>query len=69
MDKRDGSYYESLSREGINDRHMESQTVRVACMADGLDSNWEDIHEDGIGGTIVKVPDNCGEEIYIVLWY
>lgn len=62
LDKRDGSDYNFLSCPIGTDR----QTVRVFCNSKLLQSNCHLIHEDGVGGTIIKLPADCGPGLYAV---
>ncbi|KAL2859873.1 uncharacterized protein BJX67DRAFT_338240 [Aspergillus lucknowensis] len=64
LDKRDGSHTTFLSCEGIHERGL--QTARIACMNDGEDSNCDDMLLNGLEGTIVKMPKNCGPGTYAV---
>ena len=64
LDKRDGSHMSFLSCDGLNATGL--QTARIACMNDGEDSNCDDILLDGVEGTIVKMPENCGPGQYAV---
>jgi hypothetical protein len=64
LNKRDGSHMTFLSCEDITT--AEKQTTRLVCMDDSEDSNCDDILLDGIEGTIIKMPENCGPGTYAV---
>jgi len=62
LSKRDGSHYEFINCPLGNNR----QVVRIVCTDRGLNSNCGDIFIDGIEGTVIKMPDNCGNGVYAV---
>lgn len=62
LNKRDGSHYEFVECPLGNDR----QIVRIFCTDLGINSNCGDIFVDGIEGTVIKMPDNCGNGVYAV---
>ncbi|KAF2460036.1 hypothetical protein BDY21DRAFT_361899 [Lineolata rhizophorae] len=62
--KRDGSHLEFIDCDNVNGE--ERQAVRYVCTVAGLDSNCDDMFLDGIEGTILKMPDNCGPGTWAV---
>ncbi|KAF7870472.1 hypothetical protein EAF04_004216 [Stromatinia cepivora] len=62
MSKRDGSDYIFLTCPVGTDR----QVVKLFCNSNSLDSNCYDIHEGGLAGTILKLPEDCGPGTYAV---
>lgn len=55
--KRDGSHWHIISCDLMREP---GATLQIICMNNELDSNCQDIHEGGVAGTIVAMPDNCG---------
>jgi hypothetical protein len=56
LDKRDGShleFFDCMPKSG-------KQTVKVVCTDDTVASNCNDIHEGGLWGTVVRLPEGCG---------
>ena len=59
---KEGSDYEFLNCPVTAGR----QKVRLLCTNDTENSNCDDIYLDGVEGTIIKMPDGCGEGTYAV---
>jgi hypothetical protein len=62
--KRDGSHLEFITR-GLH-HEQEPQLTHFVCMDDSIDSNCDDIHLDGLDGTILRMPDDMGFATYVV---
>ncbi|RPB07947.1 hypothetical protein P167DRAFT_539648 [Morchella conica CCBAS932] len=63
-----GSHWHFLTCETPGTSSKTRQTVRVICTTAGeADSNCDIIYEDGVEGTVVKVPRGCFEGDYAVL--
>ncbi|KAF7941509.1 hypothetical protein BELL_0234g00160 [Botrytis elliptica] len=62
MSKRDGSDYVFLGCPVGKSR----QKVRILCNSNSLTSNCHEILEDGVDGTIIKLPEGCGPGTYAV---
>lgn len=58
LDKRDGSHIEFLDCDSIKDS-KEKQVTRIVCTNDGPSSNCDDMLEDGLPGTVIKLPQSC----------
>jgi hypothetical protein len=64
VNKRDGSHLEFIDCDRVQGEHR--QTVRYICLNDGAGSNCNDMLLDGIEGTVLKMPENCGPGTYAV---
>ncbi|KAG9759588.1 glycoside hydrolase family 18 protein, partial [Aureobasidium melanogenum] len=62
--KRDDSHMEFVDCPSINSTSR--QKTRIFCNNDGPDSNCADVMENGLDGTVVRMPDHCGPGQYIV---
>jgi chitinase len=63
-----GSHWHFLTCETPGTSSKTRQTVRVICTTAGeADSNCDIIYEDGVEGTVVKIPRGCFEGDYAVL--
>lgn len=58
INKRDGSHLEFVT--GAVHHGQASQTAHFICMDDSPDSNCDDMHLDGLEGTIIRMPDHIG---------
>ncbi|KAI0890230.1 chitotriosidase-1 [Annulohypoxylon maeteangense] len=58
LNRRDGSHVEFISR-GVHDG-QEPQVAHFVCMVDSVDNNCDAMHENGIKGTILRMPDDMG---------
>lgn len=58
LNKRDGSHIEFLT-PGMH-LGQDRQTAQFVCMDDSEHSNCNDIHLDGVEGTIIRLPDEQG---------
>ncbi|KAF2741656.1 glycoside hydrolase family 18 protein [Sporormia fimetaria CBS 119925] len=56
LDKRDGSHLEFFDCKPLPGK----QTVKVICTNTAEGSNCHDIHEGGLPGTVVRLPEGCG---------
>lgn len=56
LDKRDGSHLEFFGCSPKSGR----QTVKVICTDTTEGSNCEDVHDGGLWGTVVRLPEGCG---------
>jgi hypothetical protein len=64
VNKRDNSHLEFLDCDKAEGEAR--QTVRYICLNPGSDSNCDDMLLDGIEGTVLKMPDNCGPGTHAV---
>lgn len=55
--KRDGSHWHIVSCEPLQEY---GATLQIVCMKNELESNCRDIHEGGVEGTVVAMPEQCG---------
>ncbi|KAI1171966.1 chitotriosidase-1 [Nemania sp. FL0916] len=58
LNRRDGSHIEFITG-GVH-HGQESQVAHFTCMNDSADSNCDAMHEGGIEGTIIRMPDDMG---------
>ena len=58
LNKRDGSHIEFLSPAVHHGQA--SQTTHFICMDDSAESNCDDMHFEGLEGTIIRMPDDLG---------
>ncbi|KAI1798649.1 chitotriosidase-1 [Daldinia bambusicola] len=63
-DKRDGSHLEFITR-GVH-QGQEPQLAYYVCMNDSAGGNCDDMHLDGLAGTILRMPSNMGFATYAV---
>lgn len=56
LDKRDGSHLEFFGCSPATGR----QTAKVVCSHTTEGSNCNDIHDGGLWGTVIRLPDGCG---------
>ncbi|KAL1614362.1 hypothetical protein SLS54_009789 [Diplodia seriata] len=64
VDKRDGSHLDFLGCESLRGTHH--QTIRYVCTYTGPGSNCDAMLEKGIEGTVLKMPESCGEGTWAV---
>lgn len=62
--RRDGSHIQFLSCD--QDRGTESGTAQFICMDTSDKSTCDDMHKDGLTGTILRMPEDCGFAAYTV---
>ena len=55
--KRDGSHWHIVSCKPLQES---GATLQIVCMKNELESNCRDIHEGGVEGTVVAMPEQCG---------
>ena len=55
--KRDGSHWHIVSCKPLQES---GATLQIVCMKNDLESNCQDIHEGGVEGTVVAMPEQCG---------
>ncbi|KAG8164746.1 hypothetical protein KVR01_005021 [Diaporthe batatas] len=64
VNKRDGSHLEFLT--GGMHHGQDAQTTHFVCMDNSATSNCNDMHLDGLEGTVLRMPDNMGFATYAV---
>lgn len=55
--KCDGSHWHIVSCEPLQES---GATLQIVCTRNDLESNCQDIHEGGVEGTVVALPEHCG---------
>lgn len=64
LSPRDGSHLEFLSCD--QDRGTGPGVAQFVCMDTSDSSNCDDMHKDGLAGTILRMPEDCGFATYSV---